>query len=60
VRKSWSATDAVTTFSSGVAVHEPGDDALATLGRADIALYRAKELGRDRDVLAPVDAEITL
>ncbi|MGH8977316.1 MAG: GGDEF domain-containing protein, partial [Acidimicrobiia bacterium] len=60
VRRHWSAHDAVTTFSAGVAVHTVDDDAMSTLRRADLALYSAKELGRNRDVLAPNEAEIIL
>ena len=36
------------TVSSGVAVWQAGDDAAALIGRADAALYRAKQAGRDR------------
>jgi diguanylate cyclase (GGDEF)-like protein len=52
LRSAWDATDPITTFSAGVAVHEPGETAQETLQRADAALYRAKELGRDRDEVA--------
>ncbi|HEX5194845.1 MAG TPA: diguanylate cyclase [Solirubrobacteraceae bacterium] len=40
----------VMTISAGVAAREPGDDegVAAVLARADAALYRAKERGRDR------------
>jgi diguanylate cyclase (GGDEF)-like protein len=44
----WRDTHPVTTFSAGVAVHEAGRSPAATLGRADAALYRAKQQGRDR------------
>ncbi|MGQ0823904.1 MAG: diguanylate cyclase domain-containing protein [Actinomycetota bacterium] len=54
VRRAWAATDPVTTFSSGVAVHEAGERPQDTLRRADEALYTAKESGRDCDVLASV------
>jgi diguanylate cyclase (GGDEF)-like protein len=40
------------TASFGVAVWQPGDDADSLLGRADRALYRAKESGRDRVEIA--------
>jgi diguanylate cyclase (GGDEF)-like protein len=60
VRTNWASTGAVTTFSSGIAVHETGTTPRDTLRRADAALYRAKESGRDRDVLAPATVEITL
>ena len=36
------------TMSCGIADHRPGEDIRATLSRADQALYRAKEAGRDR------------
>ena len=58
VRSGWTSTGAVTTFSAGVAVHET--DADETLRRADAALYRAKESGRDCDVFAPAATEVTL
>ena len=35
------------TVSAGVAVWRAGDDAAALIGRADAALYRAKQAGRD-------------
>ncbi|MET0104962.1 MAG: GGDEF domain-containing protein [Sedimenticola sp.] len=38
------------TVSIGVAVLEEGDDAPSLLGRADEALYRAKQSGRNRVV----------
>jgi diguanylate cyclase (GGDEF)-like protein len=44
----WRALQPLTTFSAGVAVHQPGRSPAATLGRADAALYRAKRNGRDR------------
>ena len=36
------------TMSCGIASHRPGEDIRATLSRADQALYRAKQAGRDR------------
>ena len=60
VRRNWSVRGAVTTFSSGIAVHEPGDDSHTTLRRADAALYNAKEQGRNQDVLSRARAEIAL
>ena len=36
------------TLSGGVAVLQPGDDAAALVQRADAALYRSKQSGRDR------------
>jgi diguanylate cyclase (GGDEF)-like protein len=44
------------TFSSGIAQAAPGDNAETLFIRADLALYRAKSEGRDRDVIA-VDAD---
>ena len=42
------------TMSCGVAQHQPGEDIRATLSRADQALYRAKQAGRDRiESIAP-------
>lgn len=43
-------TDVVLTASIGMAVGRAGDDASALLSSADAAMYRAKELGRDRRV----------
>lgn len=40
------------TFSAGLAEAHPGEAPDAVLGRADAALYRAKDEGRDRCVLA--------
>lgn len=39
---------AVPTFSAGVAMHLGGESAQSLINRADKALYRAKEAGRDR------------
>jgi diguanylate cyclase len=36
------------TLSGGVAASQPGDDASALVQRADAALYRSKQAGRDR------------
>jgi diguanylate cyclase len=36
------------TLSGGVAALQPGDDASALVQRADAALYRSKQAGRDR------------
>jgi diguanylate cyclase len=41
------------TTSAGVAEFRPDDDQESILKRADAALYRAKQGGRDRAVLAP-------
>jgi len=45
-------TIATVTVSAGVAAFQPGDDASALIARADEALYRSKESGRDRVTLA--------
>jgi len=40
------------TVSGGVALHQPGEDAQALIARADAALYRSKQTGRDRVTVA--------
>lgn len=40
------------TTSGGLASYQPGDSADVILARADVALYRAKEQGRDRVEMA--------
>jgi diguanylate cyclase (GGDEF)-like protein len=46
------------TVSVGVAVSEEGDtDALSLVARADAALYRAKQLGRNRYSVAPASSD---
>lgn len=40
------------TASGGLATYQPGDSADVILARADVALYRAKEQGRDRVEMA--------
>ncbi|MDP1693090.1 MAG: GGDEF domain-containing protein [Burkholderiaceae bacterium] len=40
------------SVSAGVAALQPGDDASALIARADAALYRSKQTGRDRVTLA--------
>lgn len=40
------------TLSIGVAIHEDNEDLLATIARADAALYQVKNSGRDRVCLA--------
>ena len=52
VRRSWAAQDPMTTFSAGIAGHEPGHSPRETLRLADGALYAAKDAGRDCDMLA--------
>jgi len=58
LRRAWAREQAATTFSAGVAVHAPPEPPADTLHRADLALYRAKESGRDRIEFA--DLEIIL
>jgi diguanylate cyclase len=41
------------SVSCGVSEWQPGDDAAALIGRADAALYRSKQEGRDRVSVAP-------
>jgi diguanylate cyclase (GGDEF)-like protein len=41
------------TFSAGIAMWDDGETADQLVARADTALYRAKEAGRDRSVIAP-------
>jgi diguanylate cyclase (GGDEF)-like protein len=36
------------TVSIGVAQYEPGEPIIRTFARADVAMYRAKALGRNR------------
>jgi diguanylate cyclase (GGDEF)-like protein/PAS domain S-box-containing protein len=48
LRRLWSSTDPVTTFSAGIAVHPFGATATQTLHRADEAMYLAKRNGRNR------------
>ena len=43
------------TFSAGLTSSEGREDAQLVVGRADAALYRAKDLGRNRTVAAPAE-----
>ncbi|MFZ4516339.1 MAG: diguanylate cyclase domain-containing protein [Acidimicrobiia bacterium] len=52
LRLLWNDRSPITTFSIGAAVHQRGVDPRATLQAADIALYQAKERGRDQVVVA--------
>jgi diguanylate cyclase (GGDEF)-like protein len=52
------ATPASVTVSIGCARHESDEPIVATLQRADQALYAAKAAGRDRLVVASVDASL--
>jgi diguanylate cyclase (GGDEF)-like protein len=47
------------TFSAGITASDGREDAQAVLGRADGALYRAKELGRNRTVAVPAAESAT-
>lgn len=58
LRDIWSKSLPVTTFSGGLVVHSADDSPPMTFARADAALYRAKELGRDR--IEMVDEIISL
>ena len=40
------------TFSAGIAAHRAGEDVGQTIARADVAMYEAKQNGRDRVVVA--------
>lgn len=43
------------TFSAGIASSDGREEGQAVVGRADAALYRAKELGRNRTLAAPAE-----
>ena len=49
----WQDQDLHVTVSAGVACQEPGEDRESLVRRADQALYRAKEAGRDQVEVAP-------
>jgi diguanylate cyclase (GGDEF)-like protein len=53
VRTAWRGEQPEVTFSSGIACKETDAWDPRILSAADAALYRAKENGRDQDVLAP-------
>jgi diguanylate cyclase (GGDEF)-like protein len=48
LRGEWTAAAGPTTFSAGIAQRAEGEGPVMTLGRADNALYQAKQQGRDR------------
>jgi diguanylate cyclase (GGDEF)-like protein len=48
----WEALEIPITVSAGIAAWEPGDTAETLIARADAALYRAKEAGRNRAIVA--------
>lgn len=52
LKEHWRSEHPATTFSAGIALHIPGHDPEETVARADAALYRAKEAGRDRTFFA--------
>ena len=56
LRERWASTDPLTTFSVGYAVRGPGEAAMLTLGRADRALYDAKDRERGTDVEAALSS----
>jgi diguanylate cyclase (GGDEF)-like protein len=45
------------TFSAGIAEYERGETVASTLSRADAALYRAKDNGRNRTELASIGVD---
>lgn len=47
LREAWARREPLTSFSTGIAVVQPGEGSVTTLGRADSALYEAKAAGRD-------------
>jgi diguanylate cyclase (GGDEF)-like protein len=53
------ATPRGETCSVGIAVLEPTDSPTELVSRADVALYQAKEAGRDRTVVAPPTSALT-
>ena len=48
ISEEWQATEPITTFSAGLAVHDDAISQPATLALADGALYGAKQAGRNR------------
>ena len=54
LRVFWARTDPRTTFSAGIAVRRTGEGISDTLGRADAALYAAKNAGRNRTEISLV------
>ena len=52
LRANWAHGNPRATFSAGIAVNVFGEAGVRTAERADLALYRAKSGGRDRDELA--------
>ncbi|MGH2792758.1 MAG: diguanylate cyclase [Actinomycetota bacterium] len=56
----WAAEKPATTFSAGLARHEPRTSPALTLAAADEAMYAAKRAGRSRAVVAPRGAPSSL
>jgi len=54
IRHAWRNDSPLTTFSSGIAIHEVGAAPADTFRRADVALYQAKNDGRDCDRVFPI------
>jgi diguanylate cyclase (GGDEF)-like protein len=48
----WESEEIPISVSAGVAAWESGDTAETLLARADAALYRAKDAGRNRVIVA--------
>jgi diguanylate cyclase (GGDEF)-like protein len=48
----WESTEIPISVSAGVAAWEAGDTAETLVARADAALYRAKDAGRNRVIVA--------
>jgi diguanylate cyclase (GGDEF)-like protein len=57
IRESWTRAGGPVTFSAGIAQRRVGESAVATMRRADLALYRAKFGGRDRYVIDAASLE---
>jgi diguanylate cyclase (GGDEF)-like protein/PAS domain S-box-containing protein len=53
LRAGWLDSEPRTTFSAGCTVVRPGEHSEQAYARADAALYRAKDAGRDQAVLEP-------
>jgi diguanylate cyclase (GGDEF)-like protein len=51
----WREHSSLSTLSAGIAMVHPGDTPASVYSRADAALYRAKQAGRDQVSVAPAD-----
>jgi len=59
LRGLWAAAEPLTTFSAGFALRGKSEGSVFTLGRADRALYDAKDYGRNTDVEAdPAESDV--